>query len=125
LPVSRLILIVGVPVSTWVADNLGLLELCPSSNLMLSWQPPKPHLLGGPADEVKYVFSYRQFNGSEVNVTSRPYTNEAPQVRHWSRVLQQPHRPVACLCVCVCVCVCVCRCLSWRAWCPTPGMRCD
>lgn len=73
-------LFVCVLVSTWVADYLLVAVQCPSSNLLLSWTPPRPHLLGGPPERVQYVISFRTVNGSDMNITLA-YSNDTLPVQ--------------------------------------------
>ena len=80
---------VCVLVSTWVVEDLEILDQCPSSSLRLSWRPPEPHLLGGPPEQVVYVVSYRPGSGgSEVNITdpyiAAPRTVSQEEVWAWT-----------------------------------------
>ncbi len=92
-----------------MADNLLVEEQCPSSDLLLSWAPPRPHLLGGPPERVQYVISYRQANGSEMNNTLA-YSNDTLPVQ--VGVANTGVHVCVCNTVDLCGCVCLCVCMN-------------
>ena len=45
-------------VPTEDVGELVAMEICPSGGLSVQWEPPNPHLLRGPVEEIQYQLSF-------------------------------------------------------------------